>query len=70
MFDRREQRDFDLLSDANALANVMIWMLKRPKVTHAMGKRNREKVLREHTIARYLGYVNELYDRAGRVVER
>lgn len=58
------------LSDSRALADAMIWMLKHPKVTHAMGKRSREKVLREHTIARYLGYVNELYDRADRLVGR
>jgi glycosyltransferase involved in cell wall biosynthesis len=57
-------------SDSGALVDAMIWMLKHPKVTLAMSKRSREKVLRGHTIARYLGYVNELYDRAGTPARR
>jgi glycosyltransferase involved in cell wall biosynthesis len=58
------------LSDSKALADAMIWMLKHPKATRTMGRRSRDKVLREHTIIRYLGYVNELYDRASRLVRR
>jgi glycosyltransferase involved in cell wall biosynthesis len=58
------------LSDSRALSDAMIWMLKHPKVTRAMGKRSRDKVLREHTIARYLRYVNELHDRASRRASR
>jgi glycosyltransferase involved in cell wall biosynthesis len=58
------------LSDSEALADAMIWMLKHHEATRAMGRRSRGKVLREHTILSCLGYVNELYDRASRLVRR
>jgi glycosyltransferase involved in cell wall biosynthesis len=56
------------LSGSKALVDAMIWMLKHPRATRAMGERSRVKVLREHTISRYLGHVNELYDRASRLL--
>jgi glycosyltransferase involved in cell wall biosynthesis len=58
------------LSDPEALSNAMIWTLDHPGATRTMGKRSREKVLREHTVGRYLEYVNELYDRASRLMKR
>ncbi|MGD0177141.1 MAG: glycosyltransferase family 4 protein [Candidatus Bathyarchaeia archaeon] len=53
------------LSNARALADAMIWMLKHPEKTSAMGRRSRERVLRRHTIANYLTYVDGLHMRAG-----
>lgn len=53
------------LSNARALADAMIWMLKHPEETRAMGRRSRERVLRRHTIANYLTYVDGLHMRAG-----
>jgi len=56
------------LTGSKALVDAMIRMLKHPQATRAMGERSRVKVLREHIISRYLGYVNELYDRASKLV--
>jgi glycosyltransferase involved in cell wall biosynthesis len=51
-------------SDTRALTKAMIWMLEHPGETLKMGKRSREKVLREHTLDSYLKYIEDVYDRA------
>lgn len=51
-------------SNASALADAMIWMLKHPKETTTMGRRSREKVLRSNNADDYLSYIGELHDRA------
>jgi glycosyltransferase involved in cell wall biosynthesis len=51
-------------SNARALEEAINWMLEHPEQTLKMGKRSREKVLREHTLDSYLKYIEDVYDRA------
>jgi len=58
------------LSNASALADAMIWMLKHPEETITMGRRSREKVLRSNNVDNYLSYVGELHARASMLAKR
>lgn len=51
-------------SNSQALTEAMIWMLQHPKEASRMGKRGREKVVREQSLRSYLNYIGAVYDQA------
>lgn len=47
--------------DPHQLADAVIKLLKDPALTFEMGRKAREKVLREHNISAFVGYFGNLY---------
>lgn len=57
-------------SNSQALTEAMIWMLQHPKEASRMGKRSREKVVREQSLSSYLNYIGAVYEQASLSLRR